>query len=139
MVLKLLLISTMMIKKTTKKILIMDEYGFSRVCSAILASNGYETDIAPLATDVLKKLANEPINLVVTSYPLCADFVESVGNREIPIIILSEGIDERLMGILGNFPNACCMIKPIDYDKFKNIVKRAVESSSLAEGGYSIV
>lgn len=126
-------------KKTAKKILIMDEYGFSRVCSAILTSNGYTTDIVPLVKDLSKKLDNDSIDLVITSYPYCTDLFESMRNKEIPIIILSEGIDERLMGILGNLQNTCCMIKPIDYDKFRSMVKRAVEGSCLTEGGYSIV
>ena len=129
----------MITKKSEKKILIVDEYGFSRVCAAILASSGYNTDIVPLVKDVSQKLDDDSIDLVVTSYPYGTAFFDSLRNKDIPVIILSDSIDERLMGILGDFQNSCCMIKPVDYDRFKSLVKRAIEGTCLTEGGYSIV
>jgi DNA-binding NtrC family response regulator len=126
-------------KEILKKILIVDEHGFSRVCAAILTSSGYKTDILPLVKDLSKKLDDDSIDLVVTSYPYGTAFFDSLRNKDIPVIILTDGIDERLMGILGDFQNSCCMIKPVDYDKFKSLVKRAVEGSYLPGGGYSIV
>ncbi|HSA78141.1 MAG TPA: hypothetical protein VLG72_04705, partial [Nitrospirota bacterium] len=56
-------------KKNDKKILIVDENGFSRICSAILTSSGYKTDVAPLEMDLQRKLNSGSIDLVVTSYP----------------------------------------------------------------------
>jgi len=135
----LLKILFMITKNSEKKILIVDEYGFSRVCAAILTSSGYKTDIVPLVKDLLQKLDDDSIDLVVTSYPYGTAFFDSLRNKDIPVIVLSDGIDERLIGILGDFHNSCCMIKPVDYDRFKSLVKRAVEGFSLTEGGYSIV
>jgi DNA-binding NtrC family response regulator len=133
------MISPMMTKKDGKKILIIDENGFSRICSAILTSSGYQTDVAALEMDFQKKLNSGSVDLVVTSYPYGRSIFGSLRNKDIPVIILSDGIDERLMGILGDFQNSCCMIKPVDYDRFKSLVKRAVDGSCLTEGGYSIV
>jgi DNA-binding NtrC family response regulator len=130
---------SMITQKSEKKILIVDEYGFSRVCAAILTSSGYKTDIVPLVKDLSQKLADGSIDLIVTSYPYGTEFFEFLRNKDIPVIILSDGIDEQLMGILGDFQNSCCMIKPVDYDRFKGLVKRAVEGFCLTEGGYSIV
>lgn len=128
-----------MIKPNNKNILIVDENGFSRICSAILTSSGYKTDIAPPEMDLSRKLNSGSVDLVVTSYPYGRSIFESLRSKDIPVIILSDSIDERLMTILGDFQNSCCMIKPVDYDRFKSLVKKAVEGSCLAEGGYSIV
>jgi len=122
-----------------RKILIIDEHGFSRVCSAILNSSGYLTEIITHAADLPEKLNKQSCCLIVISYPFGVSFFESLWQKNIPVIILSDGIDERMIDLLNNFQNSCCMIKPVDYDKFKGMVKQAVEGSLVFEGGYSIV
>jgi DNA-binding NtrC family response regulator len=122
-----------------KKVLIIDEHGFSRICSAILMSDGYQTDVVTLETDLLEKLKGDSVSLIVTSYPYGTVIFESLQTKNIPIIILSDGIDERLMHILNNLQNSRCMIKPVDYDQFKNMVKQAVEGSLTTASGFSIV
>jgi DNA-binding NtrC family response regulator len=129
----------MQARTKTKKILIIDEYGFSRICSAILMNGGYQTDVVTQAADLSKKLKSSSFGLIVTSYPFGIAIFDSLHKMNIPIIILSDAIDERLMNILNDFQNSCCMIKPLDYDKFKGMVKQAVEGSFAFEGGYSIV
>jgi DNA-binding NtrC family response regulator len=122
-----------------KKILIIDEQGFSRICSAILMSDGYQTDVMTHTTDLPEKLKGGPFALIVTSYPYGSVIFESLQKKNIPIIILSDGIDERLMNILNNLQNSRCMIKPVDYDKFKSMVRQAVDGSLATTRGYSIV
>jgi DNA-binding NtrC family response regulator len=129
----------MVAKAKDKKILIVDEHRFSRICSAILMSGGYKTDVVSHTDDLSEKLVSGSICLIVTSYPFGAALFELLQKKKIPIIILSDGIDERLMNILSNFQNSCCMIKPVDYDRFKIMVKRAVEGSFGFERGYTIV
>lgn len=129
----------MVTKAKEKKILIVDEHGFSRICSAILKNGGYQTDVVTHTAELSAKLRSGSFGLIVTSYPYGTALFESLQKKKIPIIIFSDGIDERLMSILNNFQNSCCMIKPVDYDKFKSMVKQAVEGSLSTERGFCIV
>ena len=121
------------------KILIIDEQGFSRICSALLVSCGYQADIVARIDDLPEKLANNTYDLVVTSYPYGSALFGALREQNIPIIILTDGIDERLISILNDLQQSCCMIKPVDYDKFRSMVKQAVERTLQYSGGYCIV
>ncbi len=120
-----------------KKILIIDEQGFSRICSAILETEGYATDM--VAGDIPSKLNSQDFGLIVTSYPYGAFLLDEVRKRNIPTIILSDNIDENLLDTLRKFDNSYCMIKPLDYDKFKTLVKQVINGDLSAQGGYSLV
>ena len=48
-------------------------------------------------------------------------------------------LDGKLMDILNDFNDSYCMIKPLDYDKFKALVKQVISGDRAAQGGYSIV
>jgi DNA-binding NtrC family response regulator len=126
-------------EKLQNNILIIDEYGFSKICSAILERVGYETDTVSLANELPSKLNDEAVGLIVTSYPYGTSLFDQIKQRNIPTIILSDNIDEKLIDILNNFGNSFCMIKPIDYDKFKNLVKQVISGDITAQGGYSLV
>lgn len=125
--------------KQNKTILIVDEHGFARICSAILTADGYRTDVVADMADFSVKLAPDTVGLVVTSYPFGSVVFDLLRTKDIPSIILLDGIDERLMQMLNNLQNSCCMIKPIDYGKFKHIVAQALDGKPLNGGGYSIV
>ena len=122
-----------------KNILIIDEQRFSRICSAILETVGYGTDTILHTNDLPSKLYNDRVGLVVTSYPYGAFLFDEIKKRNIPTIILSDNIDGTLIDILNNFNNSYCMIKPLDYDKFKSLVKQVISGDITAQGGYSLV
>lgn len=123
-----------------KQILIIDEHGFSRICSAILEEIvGYETDVVSDANELPSKLSNSELKLIVTSYPYGAFCFEEIRKTKIPTIILSDNIDGRLNNMIGDLPNAYCMIKPIDYEKFKTLVRQVVSGKSPAPKRSSIV
>ena len=122
-----------------RKILIVDEHGFSRICSALLMSCGYQAEVVTEVGDLPKKLSNNSFDLVVTSYPYGSALFESLRKQDVPVIILTDGIDERLISILNDHQQSYCMIKPVDYDKFRSTVKQAVERTLRFEGGYCIV
>ena len=126
-------------EKLQNSILIIDEYGFSKICSAILKRVGYETDTASLANELSSKLNDEAIGLIVTSYPYGVSLFDEIKKRNIPTIILSDDIDGKLIDILDNLSNSFCMIKPIDYDKFKYLVKQVISGDITSQGGYSLV
>jgi hypothetical protein len=126
--------------KRGKKILIIDEHGFSRICSAILEDMvGYDTDIIVHAEDLPSKLNNDNLRLIVTSYPYGAFLFDEIKKRNIPTIILSDNIDGELIELLGDFDKSYCMIKPLDYDKFKTLVKQVVNGEPIIQGGRTIV
>ena len=121
-----------------KKILLLDEYGFSRICSAILESAGYEVTTC-LVSDMSEAFSLRDFGLIVTSYPYGAPFFERIVNRHIPVIVLADNIDEKLIRILNAFESSCCMIKPVDFDKFKTLVKEVLSGQVTFQEGYSIV
>jgi DNA-binding NtrC family response regulator len=126
-------------EKLQNSILIIDEYGFSKICSAILERVGYETDTASLTNELSSKLNDEAVGLIVTSYPYSVSLFDEIKKRNIPTIILSDDIDGKLIDILDNLSNSFCMIKPIDYDKFKYLVKQVISGDITSKGGYSLV
>lgn len=124
-----------------KNILIVDEERFSRVCSAILGTAGYGTDVVSQADErrLEDKLANDPVHLIVTSYPYCSFLFQQIKGRNIPTILLSDNVDGDLIDILKTCENVYCMVKPIDYDHFKKLVSEVVNGDITAQGGYSLV
>jgi hypothetical protein len=124
-----------------KRILIIDEAGFSRVCSAILEIAGFGTEIISLvhSVDLPSKLNTDEFGLIVTSYPYGAFLFDEIKKRNIPTLILSDNIDGTLINELNGFHNSYCMIKPVNYDKFKVVVKQVISGELNTLGGYSLV
>lgn len=124
-----------------KKILIIDEERFSRVCSAILTTAGYGTDILTQNNhlQLQDKLDDDKIQLIVTSYPYGSFLFHEIKGRNIPTILLSDNVDGDLIDILRNCENVYCMIKPLDYDHFKTLVNQVVSGDTTARGGYNLV
>jgi DNA-binding NtrC family response regulator len=118
-----------------KKILIMDENGFSRICSAILESKGYGTEVVSHGGDLAKKLNSREVKLLVTSYPYCSAYFDDIKKRNIPTIILSDNMDAKLMHVLNDPGNFHCMIKPLDYDRFKALVGQVINEEVFTLGG----
>ncbi len=122
-----------------KKILIIDEDGFSRICSALLESVGYKAEIVTDLDTLLPQLNSNDFALIVASYPYGAFVFNEIKRKSIPTIIISGDIDQNLISILNDFDNSYCMIKPLDYEKFSCLIKEVVDGDSNMMGGYSIV
>ena len=122
------------------KILIIDERGFSRICSAIVEECvGYETDTVSRVSDLPAKMENRELRLVVTSYPFGEFFFDAIRKRDVPAIILTDNVDKNLLTMLDGYDKAYCMIKPLDYEKFKTLVKQVVCGEPVARDGCGIV
>ncbi len=109
----------------TKKILIIDESSFSRICSAILEKEGFVTIVNGDAQELNSTFENyNDFGLVITSYPYGAVILEKLKGRNVPTIILSDYMNADLMAMLEAFDKSSshCMIKPLDYNKFKSVV-----------------
>lgn len=120
-----------------KKILIVDEMRFSRICSAILEKEGYATSSVTDVRQVDSKFNYRDYELLVTSYPFCTVILEDLMHVGIPTIILSDHMNRDLMKTLDHLGNTLshCMIKPIDYNKFRNIVKQVLSSDRSTGAG----
>ncbi len=123
-----------------KSILIIDEVGFSRICSAILESEGYRVESVTDRDNLASKLNNEETVLIITScYPYGVLFSEDIKKRNIPVIILSDLINKELINILEKFNSSYCMVKPLDYQEFKRLVRKIVNGDINNHGEYNIV
>ena len=122
-----------------KRILIIDEAGFSRVCSAILEDEGYRTEILTGRHNIATGLKNNEFGLVIASYPYGAYIIDQIKNRNIPTIILSDQINVELINMLECFNRTFCMIKPLDFRKFRSLVRDVMNGDSTLKGGYTIV
>ncbi|RJQ14912.1 MAG: DNA-binding response regulator [Nitrospiraceae bacterium] len=118
-----------------KKILIVDEDGFSRVCSAILKDEGYQTRLAESSEEALRFVSGDGISLIVSSCPFALAFLDSKTVREIPIIVLSDEVNSDLMEMMKRARNSVCLVKPLDFERFKYIVRGIVNGYLNLTGG----
>jgi len=109
-----------------KKILIIDDRGFCRICSALLKVVGFSMETCTYtmtsSKNPLSRLDHNKIGLIITSYPYSHFMLHKIKKSRIPFIVLSDSIDKKLMSILKGLTNSYCMIKPIDYQKFRELV-----------------
>ncbi len=129
----------MNLPRTDKYILIIDEEGFSRICSALLSYEGYMTRSLRDINDTSIGLNKKEVGLIITSYPYSASFLDKIKSKHIPTIVLSDQIDRELINILDGYNNFYCMIKPLDYQKFRTLVKQVLTGQVNLKGGYNIV
>ena len=122
----------------TKKILIIDEQGFSRICSALLSNEGFEVQRATVS-DVDGALNAHDVGLIVASYPYGAPVFNEVRKNNTPVLILADNFDENLIRMLNDFESSACMVKPLDYAKFKLLVRDLMSSELTMTEGYTVV
>jgi DNA-binding NtrC family response regulator len=122
-----------------RRVLIYDEAGFSRVCSAILAIEGFGTDIMDEHHDIPELLNRNEVGVFVTSYPYGAFILDEVRKRSIPAIVLYDNLDERFIDTVLTQDNLYCMIKPLDYTKFKGLVRSLLSGEQVSREEYGIV
>ncbi len=121
-----------------KKILIIDEKSFSLVCSAILELEGHRTEILEDIESILPRLNNE-FGLIITSYPFSYPLFEEIKKSNLPTIILIDHINKDLINLLEDFNNSYCLIKPLDYQEFKSLVKLVANCETSNKIGYKIL
>lgn len=107
-----------------KKILIIDENRFSRICSAILEHEGFETEIFENGESQFVKFDNKKFGLIITSYPFGHFWFEKIKKMNLPTIILTDHINRAFINLLEGFNNSYCMVKPLDYQEFRSLVRQ---------------
>jgi len=124
-----------MIKSSSKKILIIDEDGFSKICSTILHDEGFQTRLAMSAKEAVKFVSNDGISLIVSSYPFALSLLKSKTIKDIPTIILSDELNNDIIQIMQHIKNSICFIKPLDFERFKYIVRGIINGYLKLSGG----
>ena len=119
----------------SKKILIIDEDGFSKVCSAILIDEGYQTKLVVSAEEAARYVSNDGISLIVSSYPYALSFLKSQIVKDIPVIVLSNELSNELIEIMKRVRNSICLVKPLDFDRFRYIVRGIINGYLNLSGG----
>ncbi|MDA8087991.1 MAG: hypothetical protein M0Z75_14990 [Nitrospiraceae bacterium] len=122
-----------------KRILIIDEQRFSRICYAILSSEGYDTHVPATPEEFIPLLNSGGFHLVITSYPFGNGIMKQAKGLEMPVIILTDQIDWELLQTLELLKNSCCLLKPLDYQKFKDIVKQFCHPDHAERSVYRLI
>jgi len=121
------------------KILIVDENRFSRICSAILEHEGFETEILENGATKLATFDKKKFGLIITSYPFGHFLFEKIKDMNLPTIILTDHIDRAFVNLLEGFSNSYCMVKPLDYQEFRTLVKQIASCKAQERNGFSIL
>ena len=135
----LLSILTGMFLNDMKEILIMAEDGFSRVCQALLECEGYHPRSVSDGHVLSPEWHDNKAGLIIINYPFRDSFVNELKSGNAFVLILTDHISGDLIETLETLPNSFCMVKPLDYQKFKRVVRKAMEGSFNDQGGYCIV
>lgn len=125
----------------SKKILIIDEAGFSRICSAILEHDGYRVETITSIGSVSKRFSDNAFGLVITSFPYGIYFLREMQKIDTRVakLVLADQFSGELLTMLDGLNNSCCMMKPLDYTKFRSLVKDMLCGDLNFMGGYNIV
>lgn len=118
-----------------RTILIVDEDGFSKVCSAILSDDGYNTMLADSLEEAAHHVINNGISLIVSSYPYAMSVLKAGVLRDIPTVVLSDELNNDVIEIIKGFRNAVCLLKPLDFDRFRYIVRGMMNGYLNLSGG----
>ena len=120
---------------STKKILILDEEGFSKICSAMLSEDGYQTELALSQEEAIRSISQDGTALIISGYPYGMPLLKSQKIKDIPIIILSNEINNDLIEMMKNYKYSVCMVKPLDFQRFKYLVRGIVNGYLDLSGG----
>lgn len=122
----------------SKKVMIVDEQGFSRICSALLELQGHPAECRQMPVSVAD-LHGPDIGLVVTSFPYGAQVLTLLRAADLPVLVLADSLSDPLLAALKTVRHACCMVKPLDYEKFTSYVRQVLVGGTIESGGYDLV
>jgi DNA-binding NtrC family response regulator len=118
-----------------KKILIVNEDGFSKICSAMLSDEGYQTELALSEEDAIRYISSDRVSLIISSYPYGISLLKSHKAKDIPIMIFSNEVNSDLIEIMKAFKYSVCMVKPLDFQRFKYLVRGIMNGYLNLTGG----
>ncbi|HMK43876.1 MAG TPA: hypothetical protein VK445_07035 [Dissulfurispiraceae bacterium] len=88
------------------------------------------------ATSLHRALSSDAdsASLIVASYPVGHDVLKLLKGSKVPTIMLLNCIDRDMVHVLVESRNICCMVKPLDYRKFRLVVQDALAGSFRERG-----
>ena len=122
-----------------KSIFIFDEAGFSRVCQAILSLEGFEVLTGTDPSELSQALSSGSAGLIITSFPFGGTVLGRMKGLDTPVIVLSDQINGDLLKVLDGLKNSCCLLKPLDYRTFRNLVRHFFRRPMPSPPGYRIM
>jgi len=108
----------------TKKIMIVDEDGFGRVCCALLEMYGYCSEHLSHCEDFRIRCRSGQYGLVITSYPYGSEILNDLKNSELKTIILSDFISSDLLACIKGISQVICLTKPLDFGNFRDVITK---------------
>jgi hypothetical protein len=120
-------------------VLIIDEIGFARVCSAFIEAEGFHARTHAEAVGDFQAPPHGVFCLVITSFNHAVAFSAEIKKLGLPTIVLADHLSHSLITLLEDFDNSYGMIKPLDYRKFIALVRQIIHGEKACCGGYSIV
>lgn len=118
-----------------KKILIVDEERCRRVCAAILELVGIESARVVSLNRFDSDQSLEDYEFVITSFPYDQCLLDRLLEQNLPAMVFSDCLSGELLEKISNSSNMGCMIKPIDFEKFKEMLSKYLQSSNSFRGG----
>lgn len=122
-----------------KKILVVDEPGFAKVCRALLRLNGFAVETAGEGENEDLYPVVDGYDLVITSFPYGAEVVETMREGNVPLLVLADCLSRDLLESVRSVRKSSCLIKPLDFEKFNSVVRRMLGDGDSLAGGYEIV
>lgn len=109
------------------------------MCCALLERAGFESEIATTLESLPLSLNCQNFGLIITSYPFSAPLFEEIKKRGISTLILCDDFDENLLNVIKEFKDSYCMMKPLDYARFRSLVREVMTGKVSAGGGYHFI
>jgi hypothetical protein len=116
---------------TTKNILVVDEQRFGKICTALVELNGYDSEWASGCEDDFYQRDFERYDLVITSYPYGRLTLGSLVGKKVSLLVLSDFACEDLMRAVEDNPNFYCLVKPVDFSCFNNVVGNLITNAVI--------
>ncbi len=111
---------------TSKKILIIDEHRFGKICTALVQLRGFNTEWASGCEHDFSQRDFERYSLVITSYPYSSQILPSLAAKQIAVLVLSDFTCEKLMQVIEDNTNIFCLMKPVNFSHFEHVVDNLI-------------
>ncbi len=118
-----------------RKILIVDNNGFGKICSAILNKEGFDTSLACSVEEAVQHVSGSNILLIVSDYSHARSLLKSQLFCDIPKIILTDEFSSELTEEMKLIENTICLVKPLDFERFRYIICGIMNGYVTLTGG----
>ena len=101
----------------------------------MLHDEGYQTSFAMSAKEAVRIVSDDAISLIVSGYSQVQSLLQLRGIHDIPKIVLSDELNNDLIEMMKRIGNSVCLLKPLDFERFKYIVHGIINGYLNISGG----